>query len=83
MNLAFAPRLMSPKQKSLRFVVGKGRENIFFSHFFLLFGGLFVSLRQKMNPIANKAKYNKYEKDLITGRSRHDGYNERTGAVLD
>ena len=55
MNLAFDPRLMSPKQKSLRLVVGKGRENIYFSHFFLLFGGLFVSLRQKMNPIANKA----------------------------
>ena len=55
MNLAFAPRLMSPKQKSLRFVVGKGREKKFFIIFWL-FGGLFVSLRQKMNPIANKAK---------------------------
>lgn len=74
---------MSPKQKSLRFVVGKGRKNNFFFLIFFLFGGLFVSLQQKMNPIANKAKYNKYEKDLITGRSRHDGYNERTGAVLD
>ena len=82
MNLAFAPRLMSPKQKSLRFVVGKGRENIFFFSFFFCLED-YLYLCGRMNPIANKAKYNKYEKDLITGRSRHDGYNERTGAVLD